>query len=339
MENINWKDLPFGYYKADCNVRAYYKNGKWSDLEVCTDENITMHMAATCLHYGQQAFEGLKAYRGVDGKIRLFRLEENAKRLVYSANGIMMAPVPEGLFMEACKKVVLANEKFVPPHGTGASLYLRPLLIGTGPQVGVRPAEEYTFIVFVCPVGPYFKTGFKPVRMQLVRDFDRAAPQGTGTYKVGGNYAASLQAGVRAQAEGYASVLFLDAKEKLYIDEAGPANFFAIKGNEYITPRSNSILRSITNMSLRELAADMGLTVVERHVAVEELADFEEAGACGTAAVITPIGELVDRENKTVYKFGEEGVAGKVSTALYNRLTGIQQGEIEDKFNWVTIVQ
>ena len=339
MENINWKELPFGYFKTDCNVRTYYKNGAWSNLEVCTEETITMHMAATCLHYGQQAFEGLKAFRGVDGKIRLFRLEENAKRMAYSAHGVMMAPVPEELFMEACKKAVKLNEKFVPPHGTGASLYLRPLLIGTGEQVGVRPAMEYTFIVFTCPVGPYFKTGFKPVKMQIVRDFDRAAPLGTGTYKVGGNYAASLQAGVRAQTEGFASALFLDAKEKRYIDEAGPANFFAIKGNEYITPRSKSILRSITNMSLRELAADMGLTVVERSVAVEELADFEEAGACGTAAVITPIGEIVDREQKTVYKFGEEGVAGKVSTALYNRLIGIQQGEVEDKFNWNTIVE
>jgi branched-chain amino acid aminotransferase len=339
MENINWAELPFGYFKTDYNVRAYFKNGNWSELEACTDENITMHMAATCLHYGQQAFEGLKAFRGVDGKIRMFRLEENAKRLVYSANGIKMQPVPVEMFIEACKKAVKLNEKFVPPHGTGASLYLRPLLIGTGGQVGVKPADEYTFVVFTCPVGPYFKTGFKPVKVQIVRDFDRAATLGTGTYKVGGNYAASLQAGVRAQAEGFSTVLFLDAKEKRYIDEAGPANFFAIKGDEYITPRSSSILRSITNMSLRELAADMGLKVVERQVPVEELADFDEAGACGTAAVITPIGEIVDRELKHTYKFGEEGVAGKISTQLYNRLRGIQMGEVEDKFNWTTIIE
>jgi len=296
-------------------------------------------MAATCLHYGQEAFEGLKAFRGVDGKIRLFRLDENAKRLALSAHGIMMEPVPIALFMEACKQAVKLNEKFVPPYGTGASLYLRPLLIGTGAQVGVKPAKEYTFVVFACPVGPYFKTGFNPVRMQIVRDFDRAAPLGTGTYKVGGNYAASLQASERSHAEGYASVFFLDAKEKRYIDEAGPANFFGIKNNQYITPRSNSILRSITNMSLRELAADMGLTVVERPITVEELVDFSEAGACGTAAVITPIGEIVDRELRTSYKFGEEGVAGKISTELYNRLRGIQMGEIEDKFNWNTIVE
>jgi branched-chain amino acid aminotransferase len=240
--------------------------------------------------------------------------------------------------MDACIKAVKMNEKFVPPHGTGASLYLRPLLIGTGPQVGVRPADEYTFMVFACPVGPYFKTGFKPVKMQIVRDFDRAAPLGTGTYKVGGNYAASLQASVRAQSEGFATVLFLDAKEKKYIDEAGPANFFAIKGNEYITPKSSSILRSITNMSLRELAADMGLTVIERSVTVDELPNFEEVGACGTAAVITPIGEIVDRELKHSYKFGQEGVAGKVSTALYNRLVGIQLGDVEDKFGWTIII-
>jgi len=339
MENINWAELPFGYFKTDYNIRAYFKDGKWSELEACTDETITMHMAATCLHYGQQAFEGLKAYRGKDGKIRMFRLDENAKRLVYSANGIKMAPVPEKLFMDACIKAVKMNEKFVPPYGTGASLYLRPLLIGTGAQVGVKPAEEYTFMVFVCPVGPYFKTGFKPVKMQIVRDFDRAATLGTGTYKVGGNYAASLQASVRSQAEGFATVLFLDAKEKKYIDEAGPANFFAIKGNEYITPKSGSILRSITNMSLRDLAADMGLKVTERSVTVEELAEFEEVGACGTAAVITPIGEIFDRELKQTYKFGEEGVAGKISTQLYERLVGVQLGEIEDKFGWVTIIE
>jgi branched-chain amino acid aminotransferase len=175
--------------------------------------------------------------------------------------------------------------------------------------------------------------------MQIVRDFDRAAPLGTGTYKVGGNCAASLQASVRSQAEGFATVLFLDAKEKKYIDEAGPANFFAIKGNEYITPKSASILRSITNMSLRELAADMGLTVIERSVSVDELGTFEEVGACGTAAVITPIGEIVDRELKTVFKFGTEGEAGKVSTELYKRLVGIQLGDIEDKFGWVTFVE
>ncbi|MDR1951332.1 MAG: branched-chain amino acid aminotransferase [Bacteroidales bacterium] len=339
MENINWAELPFGYFSTDYNVRTYYKNGKWSELEACTDETITMHMAATCLHYGQQGFEGLKAYRGKDGKIRMFRLDENAKRMVYTANGIKMQPVPEKLFMDACVKAVKLNEKFVPPYGTGASLYLRPLLIGTGPQVGVRPAEEYTFIVFACPVGPYFKTGFKPVKMQIVRDFDRAAPLGTGTYKVGGNYAASLQASVRAQSEGFATVLFLDAKEKKYIDEAGPANFFAIKGNEYITPKSASILRSITNMSLRELATDMGLTVVERSVSVDELESFEEVGACGTAAVITPIGEITDRELKHTYKFGQEGVVGKVSVQLYERLVGIQLGDVEDKFGWVTFVE
>ena len=339
MENLNWAELPFGYFKTDYNVRAYFKNGQWSELEACADENITMHMAATCLHYGQQAFEGLKAYRGKDGKIRMFRLDENAKRMVYSANGIKMQPVPEKLFMDACIKAVKLNEKFVPPYGTGASLYLRPLLIGTGAQVGVKPADEYTFLVFACPVGPYFKTGFKPVKMQIVRDFDRAAPLGTGTYKVGGNYAASLQASVRSQAEGFATILFLDAKEKKYIDEAGPANFFVIKDGEYVTPKSSSILRSITNMSLRELAADMGLKVVERSISVEELGSFDEAGACGTAAVITPIGEIFDRELKTTYKFGEEGVAGKVSTELYNRLLGIQLGEIEDKFGWTMIVE
>jgi len=339
MNNIDWKSLPFGYLKTDYNVRCYFKNGQWGDLEVCTDENINMHMASSCLHYGQEAFEGMKAFRGKDGKIRLFRPEENAKRLVLSAKGVMMQPVPVDLFIEACKKVVKLNERFVPPYGEGASLYLRPLLIGVGPQVGVKASADYMFVVFVTPVGPYFKEGFNPIKVQIVRDFDRAAPLGTGTFKVGGNYAASLAAIDRGHKEGYASVLFLDAKEKKYIDEAGPANFFGIKNNTYITPDSQSILRSITNMSLRELAADMGLKVELRSVPVEELSTFEEAGACGTAAVISPIGSITDRETGKVYKYSKDGKAGKISTQLYERLRGIQEGEVEDKFGWNLIVE
>ena len=186
MENIEWSKLPFGYYKTDYNVRCYYRDGAWGELEISSSEVINIHMAATCLHYGQEAFEGMKAFRGVDGKIRLFRWEENAKRLQRSAQGVMMAEVPTDLFKDACLKAIKMNERFVPPYGTGASLYLRPLLIGSGPQVGVKPANEYLFMIFVCPVGPYFKEGFNPVNMQIVRDFDRAAPLGTGSIKVGG---------------------------------------------------------------------------------------------------------------------------------------------------------
>ncbi len=338
MSNIDWKNLPFGYFKTDFNIRCYYRDGKWGELEVSSSEEITMHMAATCLHYGQEAFEGMKAFRGEDGKARIFRLEENAKRLMHSCEGIMMAEFPMEKFKEACVKAAELNSKFIPPYGTGASLYFRPLIIGTGPQVGVKPANEYLFIVFVCPVGPYFKEGFNPVRMQIARDYDRAAPLGTGTFKVGGNYAASLKANERAHKEGFSTVLFLDAKEKKYIDEAGPANFFGIKNNTYVTPESPSILRSITNMSLRELAKDMGLTVEERHISVDEIGTFEEIGACGTAAVITPIKEIVDRETGTTFTFCKDGKAGAWSTKLYERLQAIQYGTAEDKFNWNTVL-
>ncbi|GHU86047.1 branched chain amino acid aminotransferase [Bacteroidia bacterium] len=337
-KDIDWGNLPFGYLKTDYNIRVYYKNGKWSEPEISTDDTVTLPLAATCLHYAQEIFEGLKAYRGKDGIVRIFRMEENAKRLAFSARGMCMQPVPAEIFSKCCTEIVKLNAKYIPPYGTGASLYLRPFLIGITPQVGVSPALEYMFGVFCSPVGPYFKEGFNPVRVQIVRDFDRAAPMGTGVYKCGGNYAASLQAIVRAKAEGYATVLFLDAKEKKYIDEAGPANFYGIKNGQYVTPRSNSILRSITNMSIRELAADEGLTVVERPVTVEELADFSEAGTCGTAAVITPIKEIVDREVRKSYKFGDGEQAGPISTQLYKRLKGIQFGEIEDKFFWNTII-
>lgn len=338
MENMDWGKLPFGYFKTDYNIRCYYRDGKWGELEVSSSEYINIHMAATALHYGQEAFEGLKAFRGKDGKIRTFRMEENAKRLQNSAKGIMMAEVPTELFREAVEKVIKLNERFVPPYETGASLYLRPLLIGSGAQVGVKPADEYLFMIFVGPVGPYFKEGFKPVKMQISRDFDRAAPLGTGVYKVGGNYAASLVPGEIAHKQGYAASLFLDAREKKYIDEAGPANFFGIKNNTYVTPKSESILPSITNKSLMALAEDMGLTVERRPVPVEELATFEEAGACGTAAVISPICEIADPQGPS-YKYCANGEAGPVSTKLYERLRAIQYGDEDDKFNWVDIIE
>ena len=339
METTDWKNLPFGYLKTDYNVRCYYRDGAWGELEVSSSEYVNLHIAATCLHYGQEAFEGLKVFRGVDGKVRIFRWEENAKRMQNSAYGIMMANVPEELFKEAVFKAVKLNEKYIPPYGEGASLYVRPLLIGSGAQVGVKPAKEYLFMVFVGPVGPYFKEGFNPVSVQIVRDYDRAAPLGTGVYKVGGNYAASLRPGERAHDEGFSSVLFLDAREKKYIDEAGPANFFGIKNNTYVTPNSQSILPSITNMSLRTIAKDMGLTVEQRSIAVEELSEFEEVGACGTAAVISPIKKIQDRETGKVYEYCKDGKAGPISTKLYNRLRGIQEGTLEDKFNWNTIIE
>ncbi len=337
MSDINWSGLPFGYFKTDYNVRCYYRNGKWGELEVSSSETVTMHMAATCLHYGQEAFEGLKAFRGEDGKIRIFRPEENAKRLQTSSEGIKMAKVPVDLFVEACAKAVKLNERFVPPAGSGASLYIRPLLIGTGPQVGVRPAEEYLFMVFVGPVGPYFKGGFNPVDFQIVRDADRAAPFGTGKIKVGGNYASSLFSAVRAAEEGYSNCIYLDPATHTNIDEVGAANFFGIKNNTYVTPESSSILPSITNLSLRTLAEDIGLKVEQRPVPVTELPEFEEVAACGTAAVISPIGKIVDRDTGDVYDFGKE--AGPISQKLYNLLTGIQLGTEPDTRNWNYIVE
>ena len=339
MESIDWSNLSFGYMPTDYNVRCTYKDGKWGDITVTSSQTFEIHMAATCLHYGQEAFEGMKAFRGKDGKIRIFRMDENAARLQSSCRGIMMPELPTEKFNEAILTVVKKNERFVPPYESGASLYIRPLLIGTSAQVGVKPAKEYLFIVFVSPVGPYFKEGFKPTPMVILRQYDRAAPLGTGRYKVGGNYAASLVSGENAHAMGYSAVLYLDAKEKKYIDECGPANFFGIRGNSYITPKSTSILPSITNKSLMQLAEDMGMTVEVRQVPEEELATFDEAGACGTAAVISPIARIDDLDENKSYVFSKDGKPGPICEKLYHKLRAIQYGDEPDTHHWVTIVE
>jgi branched-chain amino acid aminotransferase len=338
MEKFDWKNLPFGYVKTDYNIRSVYKDGKWGKLEASTSEYIDIHIAATGLHYGQEAFEGLKAYMGKDGKIRVFRWEENAKRLISSSDGIKMARVPLEMFKEALDKVIQLNRRFVPPYGSGATLYIRPLLYGSGAEVGVKPASEYTFIVFVTPVGPYFKGGIKPVDTIISRDYDRAAPLGTGIYKVGGNYAASLRALIAAHDGGYGNMLFLDAKEKKYIDECGPANFFGIKNNTYVTPKSVSILNSITNMSLIEIAKSIGMKTERRQIPVEELSTFDETGACGTAAVISPISKIFDPKDNKVYEYCKDGKPGPVSMKLYNKLIAIQNGDEPDPFGWITFI-
>lgn len=337
-KELDWSNLSFGYLPTDYNVRCYYRNGKWGEIEVSSSDTINIHMAATALHYGQEIFEGLKAFRGKDGKIRVFRLEENAKRIADSAKGIRMAQIPEQLFRDMVIKCVQLNSRFVPPYGSGASLYIRPLEIGMTARIGVKPADEYLFIIMVSPVGPYFKEGFKPTNICIMREFDRVAPRGTGRWKVGGNYAASLEAGERAHELGYSSVLYLDPKEKKYLDECGPANFFAIKNGKYITPASESILPSITNNSLQQLAKDMGLEVENRHITVDELSDIQEAAACGTAAVASPVAEIDDLDTGHKYIVAKDGKPGPVVTELYNRLRGIQYGELPDIHNWNTIV-
>lgn len=338
MKNTDWKKLPFQYMKTDYNVRCLYKDGKWGEIEVSSSEYIELHMAATSLHYGQEIFEGLKAYQGKDNRIRLFRVEENAKRMANSAEGILVPSVPIELFIDAIKKVVELNKRFVPPYGTGATLYIRPLLIGVGPEVGVKPSKSYLFTVFVTPVGPYFPHGFTPVDIMICRDYDRAAPLGTGAFKVGGNYAASLMSLKKAHDSGFATTLYLDAKEKKYIDEAGPANFFGIKGNSYITPDSKSILPSITNLSLQALAMHFGMSVEKRPILVDELSEFQEVGACGTAAVITPIRKIVDPEKNIIYEYCPDGNPGPISSKLYHHLTSLQFGDEPDVFDWISFV-
>lgn len=338
MKNLDWANLSFGYMPTDYNVRCYYRNGKWGEIEVSSDEYIKLHMAATSLHYGQEAFEGLKAYRCPDGKVRVFRMEENAARLQSTCRGIVMPELPTELFCEMVKKVVRLNQEWIPPYESGATLYIRPLLIGTSAQVGVHPAKEYLFLILVTPVGPYFKGGFSTNPYVIIRDHDRAAPLGTGTYKVGGNYAASLFANQKAHELGYACEFYLDAKEKKYIDECGAANFFGIKDNTYITPKSTSILPSITNKSLMQVAEDLGMKVERRPIPEEELATFEEAGACGTAAVISPISRIDDVETGKSYVISKDGKPGPLSEKLYNHLRNIQYGIEEDKHGWTTVV-
>ncbi len=338
-DTIDWGSLSFGYMPTDYNVRCSFKDGKWGEIEVSQSPYINVHMAATGLHYGQEAFEGMKAFRGKDGKVRIFRIEENARRLISSANGLLMEPVPEDVFVKMVKMAVKLNERFIPPYGTGASLYIRPIEFGMSAQVGVKPGKEYIFVVFVTPVGPYFKTGFNPTKICIMREYDRVAPRGTGRYKVGGNYASSLEAGEKAHALGYSSVLYLDPKEKLYLDECGPANFFAIKDGKYITPKSDSILPSITNKSLMQLARDMGIEVEERHITVDELNDVSEAAACGTAAVASPIGEIDDLDTGVKYVIAKDGKPGPVTTELYHRLQAIQYGDAPDIHGWNTIVE
>ena len=337
LADIDWGALGFDYTKTDYNVRYHYADGKWSQMEVTDSEYINMHMSSLCLHYGIELFEGLKAFRGVDGKVRIFRADANARRLLSTAERLCLPLPTEEMIVEACEKVLRLNARFIPPYETGASFYFRPMMFGTEVGLGVRASKQAMIIVYASPVGPYFKGGMKTIKVAIDREQDRAAPRGTGDVKVGGNYASSLMSGVHAHAKGYSNVLYLDPPTHSKIEECGAANFFGIKNNTYVTPKSSSILPSITNMSLRQLAADMGMKVEQRDVPVEELATFEECGACGTAAVISPISDIYDMENDVNYSYGE--AVGKTCLKLYNALQDIQYGRAEDKYGWTRVVE
>jgi len=335
MLDINWNELGFSYIKTPLRYLSYWKNGAW-DNGVLTEDN-TLHISegSTALHYGQQCFEGLKAYRCEDGSINLFRVDQNAKRINTSARRLMMPDVPEEKFIDAIKQVVIANEEYVPPYGSGGTLYIRPLLIGIGDSIGVKPAPEYIFTVFCMPVGSYFKGGLKPSNF-VVSDYDRAAPSGTGAVKVGGNYASSLLPGAEATERSFSDCIYLDPQTHTKIEEVGSANFFGItKDNKFITPISPSILPSITKYSLLYLAKErLGMEAIEGDVLISELDKFKEAGACGTAAVISPIGGIQLEDEFHV--FYSETEVGPVTKKLYDELTGIQFGKIAAPEGWIT---
>lgn len=334
VEHIDWKNLGFDYIDTGKKFRAYFKDGKWEEGQIETDKNLTISEASNVFHYGQTCFEGLKAYRTKDGSIQLFRPEENAKRMRASAERLLMEPYPEDAFVRAVHEVVKANADWVPPYSSGASLYIRPFLMGIGDSVGVAPAKEYVFSIFVTPVGAYFKTGLAPAHF-LVSDYDRAAPKGTGGAKVAGNYAASLYPGKLAKSKGYTDAIYLDPATKTKIEEVGAANFFGITADgQFVTPLSDSILPSITKYSLMTLAKErLGLQVIEDDVFVDQLDRFSEAGACGTAAVITPIGSITVNEHKHV--FYSETEVGPTIKRLYDELVGIQYGDIEGPDGWI----
>lgn len=336
--NLDWANLGFTILPTDYNILYRFRDGGWSAPEVRSVAELTMPLGATVLHYGQSLFEGLKCFETADGRAVLFRPEENAKRMDRGARKLLMQPFPVETFVESCREVVRLNRRYLPPWDSGASLYLRPILFGSGGRLGVRPADEYVFCVFVTPVGPYFGTELKPIRLRVEEEVHRAAPLGIGDVKAAGNYAAGMRAVARAKNDGYDNVLYLDARESRYIDETGATNFFGIQERAngetvYVTPRSLSILPSITNESLMTLARDMGLKVEQRQVPVTELSAFQEAGCCGTAAVITPVGSIDWRSRQ--FDYGEPGLWTR---KLYKELTDTQRGLTDDRHNWLVEV-
>lgn len=338
-KQLDWSNLGFGYIQTDARFVANYKNGAWNEGAIVTDPNIVLNECAGVFQYAQTVFEGLKAYTTEDGHIVCFRPDLNASRMADSAKRLEMPAFPEEKFVDAVVEVVKANAAYVPPFGSGATLYIRPYMMGTNPVIGVKPADEYMFRIFVTPVGPYFKGGAKPLTIK-VSDFDRAAPHGTGHIKAGLNYAMSLHAIVTAHEEGYDENMYLDAGSRTYVEETGGANFlFVTKDNKVVTPKSGSILPSITRRSLMTVAKDyLGLEVEERPVAFEEVKDFAECGLCGTAAVISPVGKIVDHGKEIAFPSGMNEM-GPITKKLYETLTGIQMGRIEAPEGWIHVIK
>ena len=336
--NLDWGNLGFSYMKLPYRYLAYYKNGQWEKGELTEDATLHMSESSPCLHYGQQAFEGMKAYRTKDGSVQLFRPDQNAKRLQHTSDRLLMPQVPTDMFIDAVKQVVRANEEYVPPYGTGGTLYIRPLLLGIGDIIGVKPADEYIFTVFAMPVGNYFKGGLQPTNFLIQEEYDRAAPHGTGAAKVGGNYAGSFVPGQYAKTNGFSDVIYLDPATHTKIEEVGSANFFGITvDNEFITPLSPSILPSITKYSLLYLAEHrLGMKAIEGDIFIDDLDKFVEAGACGTAAVISPIGGV--QHGDEFHVFYSETEVGPVTRKLYDELTGIQFGDVKAPEGWIVKV-
>ncbi|MDR0303270.1 MAG: branched-chain amino acid aminotransferase [Chitinispirillales bacterium] len=333
-KDIAWSDLGFSYMQTNSIVRMKFKNGKWGEIELLKDPIVPIHAAATSLHYGQAAFEGLKVFEMKNGVVAAFRPDENAVRMQDTAKRLLMEKVSTELFLQALNIIVKDNIDYVPPYGTGASMYVRPVLIGSGARIGVQPSDEYDFYILVMPVGPYYKGGLMPIDGWIQTEYDRAAPRGLGHVKAGGNYAAALYSDKLGKKMGFPISLYIDSKEHKYIDEFGSSNFIAItRDNKYVTPDSTSILPSITNKSLMTLANDLGIVVEKRRILIDELETFTEVGSVGTAAVITPISSITYGDK--VYKFCEAGKVGETLQKLYNKLQGIQYGDVEDKYGWM----
>mmetsp|Transcript_25320 Transcript_25320/g.47568 ORF Transcript_25320/g.47568 Transcript_25320/m.47568 type:complete len:385 (-) Transcript_25320:54-1208(-) len=332
--DVDWKDLGFEFRPTKSHLKLEYKDGAWGKPELVSEPYIKLHIGATALHYGQACFEGLKAFAHEDNSVHMFRPDENAKRLKSSCERTMMPVVPPELFLEAAREVVKDNMAYVPPYGSNGAMYLRPLMFGSGPRIGLQPADEYTFLIMVLPVGDYYKDGLAPIPALVIEDYDRAAPRGVGNVKVAGNYVADLLPNMEGKKKGFPIGLYLDSSTQSTIEEFSTSNFIGInkKEKKYVTPKSSSVLPSITNKSLMDLAKDGGWKVEQREIPIKELETFEEVIACGTAVVVTPIGKVVKGDD--IYNFGDGKTVGETTMELYTRMRKIQNGEEEDKFGW-----